>query len=142
MFGMPLKEFRTCHLQNTSLWHVDWLFWNKSTSETIPVKKKFWPPCEKYAPCSRRIEKVLITRVREFGSNKSIGTNFLTLIFIFLLNFHHFHHLLPLAQTPLSCQFFTNALFLCPNGIKASSFGHFFRFSLSFENSYVHVKIL
>lgn len=43
-------------------------------------------------------------------------------------------HQLPLAQTPLLCQFFTNLLFRCLQDIKAACFGHFFE-SHIFMNS-------
>ena len=45
------------------------------------------------------------------------------------------------TQTPLSCQYFTNLLFLCLQGMKASYSDHLFRSSFSCDSSHVPVKI-
>lgn len=92
-----------------------------------------------YAPCSRRMEEVLITRDREFGSKKSICTILLTLILIFLFIFSPF-------TTPSPSPFVLSVLYKCivslPRWYKSFFFGHFLSFSFSFENSHIHVKIL
>ena len=45
---------------------------------------------------------------------------------------------LPLAQTSLSCQFFTNVLFLCLKGRQDSCSSHFFGSSCPYEVSNAH----
>lgn len=134
-----------------SLWHIDWFEIKalkkqscKEDTLTPPPHLPSWKqeiklPCEMYAPCSRRMEEVLITRDREFGSKKSICTILLTLILIFLFIFSPF-------TTPSPSPFVLSVLYKCivslPRWYKSFFFGHFLSFSFSFENSHIHVKIL
>lgn len=47
---------------------------------------------------------------------------------------YFFSNLLLQAQTPLTCQFFTNILFLCLKGIKTECFGYFFQSHISMSS--------
>ena len=82
-------------------------------------------PCERYPPCTRRKEDIIITRNRKFGVEKSLQTNRVKLTLAFPVIFSPF---ITPSQTPLPCQVFTNVLFLCPKGMKPSCSGHFFGF--------------
>lgn len=54
---------------------------------------------------------------------------------------YFFTNLLPQAQNPLSCRFFTNLWFLCPNGIKASCYDHFFESNIFMGSLYIRNQI-
>lgn len=89
---------------------------------------------------TRRKGAVLITHDGEFGVERSVQTNPVKLALIFLVTSSPFTTRLR-SLTPLSCRFFTDLLFLCLKGIKASCSDHFFRSLYSCEGFQVHVKI-
>lgn len=102
------------------------------------LKQVFKFPYEKYSPCPRRKEDTLTTRNGELRSQKPAQISLVKLTLIFLGTSS------PLTnptQTPLSCQYFTNLLFLCLKGIKSSYSDHLFRSSFSCDSSHVPVKI-
>ena len=89
-----------------------WLCWITVTGTIADTRKTLWPSsfspwkqeinlqCESYPLCTRGYR------------DKAC---------------YFFTNLLPEAQTPLSCQFFTSLLFICLKSIKTACFGHFFR---------------
>lgn len=71
-------------------------------------------PCERYSPCTRRKEDILITRDRGFCFRKVTQTHLVKLTLSFPVTSRY---LLSPAHNPASCQF-TNLLSFCPKGIK------------------------
>lgn len=69
---------------------------------------------QRHPPCTRKVEGIFVTSDRDFRAKR-----------LYKQNCHFFITLLPQAQTFLSCQFFTDLLFLYLKGIKSACFGHF-----------------
>ena len=89
--------------------------------------------------CLNVNKDILITRNTKFGAEKSLQTNHVKLTLAFPVTFSPF---ITPAQTPLPCQVFTNVLFLCLKGMKASCSGHFFGFSFFILLLFLHLSDL
>ena len=80
----------------------------------VPLKAENKLPMQRHPPCTRKVEAIFVTSDRDFRAKR-----------LYKQNCHFFITLLPQAQTFLSCQFFTDLLFLYLKGIKSACFGHF-----------------
>lgn len=136
--------FRTCYPQ---IWHLGILsilsrrifFFKKWQGQKGPCdpqpfalhlwKREINPPCEGYPTWTRREGD------GESRAGKSAWTLLNSLVSFWLL----LHHLLPLAQTPRSCQSFTNLFSTHLKSIEAFCSGCFGS-SFSCEVSHVRVK--
>lgn len=96
--------------QNIPLWYTDYFI--LKVFEKQPMQGHFDSPLPPYPAESRR---------QRIQSQKAIQTFFTNLL------------------TPLSCQFFTNLLYLCLVVIKDSCFGHFFEFYVFMGLSYYKI---
>lgn len=84
--------------QDMSLWHIAYFelkalekrqVQGHSDSPFSSWKQEIKLPCDRYPPCTRRKEDILITKDEDFGAYKSVQTNLvkLTLIFLFVSSF-------------------------------------------------------
>lgn len=108
--------------QNTAPWRTDQFKLNEfekmadapppTCSSSLKGGNK--SPRRRVPPCTRRKGDILLTGGENLGLRRLCKHNLLI------------HHLVPQAQTPLSCEFLTNLLFPCLKGIKPSCSGHLF----------------
>ena len=136
--------------QNAAPWHIQYLKL-KEFKKTAETGRSLWPsphttptffpetghklPYKGYRPCSRRRGDNLITKDGEVGAEKPAHTNLVKPTLIFLVTSSPFT---TLAQTPLSCQFFTNLFFTVQKVLKLSAVVTFivlWRFSWTHKNS-------
>ena len=101
----------------------------------LPLKHFIQLWCKKYPSCTW--STLLSPEMGNGRAKKAVQTDLVQLILIFQI---FLHHLLPLAQTTLSCPFFKNSVFLCLKGSNASCSGHFFESLFSFEEFHVYVN--
>lgn len=104
---------------------------------TVPWEPEIILPFERHSSCTRREEGIVLIRDREFGGRKSGQTNLVKLTLIFLAATSPFAASSP---NPFVLSFFTYLWFLGLKCLTASSSGHFYRASLSWEESHVHIK--
>ena len=144
-----LKETRTCH---PKIWLFDIkiiLHWRQ-----LRIMK-----CKTSFPLSVQRQKINFPFIGErlsssqWGHQWNLQMNLKNYLFSYFFTIYYAEIIwwrgrLPLVsgilsrdQTPLFCQFFTEVLFLCLKGIKASCCVHLFGFSFSCECSHEHVNI-
>ena len=136
--------------QSTAPWHIEYLRM-KELWEMAEARRSLWPPpMSPFFPEAGHKTSVwkVPSLYQEEGRHsfhqrlgiwgQKICTNLVELTLFFLVTSSP---ITPWAQTPLSCPFFTNVLFLCLKGVKASCSGHFSGSSFSGEGSHVRVKI-